>query len=292
MGDPAGNDVSAAVAGKVHLDRFLLEATPDQDIVREVQCLGGLIHQHVDTHYHLRETASPDRDVAATLVALGFSDDGSSNLTAQQVVSLCTNPTTRQIGLRHVILRTLFQSIDWQSPGPVGLLPDAAAAFIQRVPTSESQSQSDHEAVTIAITKWLKFSAFLLHPQRSQRTPLSWTPTAENDAKVEKLTGLLNTFLGFFMEQDAHLRQEQANHLRGVVAECAKLGYLLFSQPSDFKLLPGHESGRDKSSRSHSEKISIIVEAGLDKGAYHDEYGMVYPSVTHLLEPTFAATGV
>lgn len=117
-------------------------------------------------------------------------------------------------------------------------------------------------------------------------------PTAETDAKVERLTGLLNTFLGFFMEQDARLHQEQANHLRGVIAECAKLGYLLFSQPSDFRLLTGHESGRDKSSRSHSDKARIIVEAGLDKVSYHEEDGAVYPSVTHLLEPTFAATGV
>lgn len=141
----SGNDVSAAAAGKVQLDRFLLEATPDQDIVREVQCLGGLIHQHVEAHYHLRETSSSDRDVAATLVALGFPDDGLSSLTAQEAASLCVNPATRQVGLRHVILRALFQSIDWQRPGPVVLLPDAAAAFIQRVPASDSQSQSNHE---------------------------------------------------------------------------------------------------------------------------------------------------
>jgi len=67
----------------------------------------------------------------------------------------------------------------------------------------------------------------------------------------------LNGFLGYFVGGD---RQQQEKHLHGVVMECAKYGYVLFSQPGEFRL---------NFEASHGSN-SIVVCPGLDKASDGD----------------------
>ncbi|RYP21046.1 hypothetical protein DL765_002453 [Monosporascus sp. GIB2] len=95
-------------------------------------------------------------------------------------------------------------------------------------------------SVNAALTRWRQLSAFLLHPNRSARTPLE--PSEEvSTQQAQQLAVALNHFLEAFVSGDREVRYEQENHLREVIVECATFGYLLFSQPSEFRSSYGDE---------------------------------------------------
>lgn len=132
-------------------------------------------------------------------------------------------------------------------------------------------------AVNTAFTKWRQLSAFLLHPSRSDRTPL--LPSEDtNTQQAQQLTVALSTFLEpFALANDRESRYEQENHLREVIVECAHFGYVLFSQPSEYKFR--YESdGRSN---------GIVVSPGLEK--ITDEAGRRYPSPEILAPPLVEA---
>ena len=127
----------------IQLNQFLLEATPDRDIAQEVQSIGALIDQHVETYYHNRPVNTDRRTLASALAHIGFpSSTNSAQIDAQSAAVLCLDPRTRQAGLRHVIMRTLFSSIDTHSPNPF-MLPAPVATFLQAIPPAESDRYAD-----------------------------------------------------------------------------------------------------------------------------------------------------
>lgn len=94
----------------------------------------------------------------------------------------------------------------------------------------------------------------MLHPNRSQRTPL--IPSEDTSTQEAlKLTVSLNRFLEPFISEDREDRYEQENHLREVIAECATFGYVLLSQPYEYRFQFGSEG----------ELNTIIVCPGLEK---------------------------
>lgn len=68
------------------------------------------------------------------------------------------------------------------------------------------------------------------------------------------LSDALNSFLHHFVAPDEATRGVQTTHLEGIIIECTKLGYILLSQPRDWRFV--FESG---------ESDSWVVCAGLDK---------------------------
>ena len=59
-------------------------------------------------------------------------------------------------------------------------------------------------------------------------------------------------------------RFQQESHLREVIVECAKFGYLLFSQPSDWCML--HVAGHEQVAGTvRSYREGIVCAAGLVK---------------------------
>lgn len=65
----------------------------------------------------------------------------------------------------------------------------------------------------------------------------------------------LNNFLGHFIPTGETSREQQLNHLQAVVEECAKLGYVLLSHPSDWQFVFGDQA---------ISKTAVVC-AGLDK---------------------------
>lgn len=86
-------------------------------------------------------------------------------------------------------------------------------------------------AISLALTQWRQLSAFLLNPKRSDRGVL--VPD-ESTLKpiVEEFTASLNKFLSPFVNEKA--LEDQQNHLQAMTLECAKFGYVIFSQPAEF----------------------------------------------------------
>ena len=82
------------------------------------------------------------------------------------------------------------------------------------------------------MSRWRTLSAFLLHPQRAERTPL----LPSDHAVLPQAAGLANAMMSFLQPFVAPgAAQGQAEHLQAVILECTKLGYVLFSQPSDWR---------------------------------------------------------
>lgn len=94
--------------------------------------------------------------------------------------------------------------------------------------------------------------------------------------QAQELASSLNSFLGFFV--DPQHQHQQVGHLQAITEECAKLGCMLFSHPSDWKFI--YETG--------GPARGVVVEAGLCKLGGRD--GALSPSPQRLLEPVVVST--
>ncbi|KAB5536130.1 hypothetical protein GE09DRAFT_1291073 [Coniochaeta sp. 2T2.1] len=262
----------AAVQDRFQLRQFLLDSSPDKEIASELHSLGGLIQQHVENNYHLRPAHVDPRALAVFLTQLGIRDRGS--LTPETIAALALEPGTRQVALQHVISQVIFTSVDVSSRSHLSMLPAPIAAFLQSIPPKENGG-NNAEVSAYALNEWRVLSAFLLHPAPSARTPLP----ASNSAVAHQAAAFasaLDTFLGHFVVGDEASRLGQRSHLQAVIAECTKLGYVLLSQPSEWRFVhaPARQGG------SHA----AVVCAGLVKVTHKD--GTPYGTPQEVVAPT------
>lgn len=136
--------------------------------------------------------------------------------------------------------------------------------------------------LSIALNQWRALAAFILHPARSQRTPL---PTS-NAAVAPQAAGLadaLNNFLGCFVVPGDEHRQK--NHLQAVITECTKLGYVLLSQSTEWRFVHNAGAGQRADYGGHSRVL--VVCAGLVKASQKD--GIPYNAPIQVVAPTTVA---
>lgn len=274
------NDVMVTVTpskSDVDLNQFLLDAIPDKQIEGELHALSELLYQHVESHYHRSPVRLDAQTLAQSLVHVGYSP-AASGLDAMTVVALCLEPSSRPVGLRHVLSHVIFSSLDFSSGSTMAMLPPVVREFLSTIPSAESNGAAPGKketppplvicsrwltrclpsATSLALSKWRSLSTLLLHPTPADRTPLP-VPVAEASQQAGGLANDLGTFLRFFAPQDAAGAQEQTDHLQAVILECTKLGYTLLSQPSDWRFVLG-----DKQSRR------VVVCPGLEKLSHSD----------------------
>lgn len=247
---------------KLQLEQFLLDSTPDTAMGAEMHSLSQLIQQHVETCYHTLPVSRSEEALTTILIHLGL--DQNSTMSAARLASLAVDPRTRYNAIQHVISRVTFASVTFDGASRFSLLPQPISSFMSQIPATESH-RGNAEAVDTALTQWRQLSAFLLHPSRSDRTPL--TPSEDISTHgAQQLAVALNAFLEPFVSGDRQDRYEQENHLREVIVECVAFGYLLFSQPCEYRYR--FEGGVRPN--------YIVVFPGLDK--ISDEEGHRYPS--------------
>lgn len=268
----------SGAASDIQLGQFLLEATPDRDIAREIQSLGELIRQHVESNYHAEPVAADKGGLERSLARLGFSDETETGPTRQLLVALCLDPKTRYAGLQHVILRVIFANIGVDPLGGHSLLPPPVAAFLQAIPSPEAHQANELPAVLLAISKWRVLSAFLLHPTRSMRTALPIERRALLP-QAHALAGHLDVFLNYFVATDSGAWQAQVSHLEAVIMECAGLGYVLLSHPSNWRMVTEAQPAKPK---RRGERV-LVVQAGLEK--LSDREGLHYSSPKRVVDP-------
>ncbi|KAJ4262722.1 hypothetical protein NW757_000976 [Fusarium falciforme] len=244
---PSKNDVD--------LNQFLLDTIPDKQIEGELHALSELLYQHVESHYHRSPVHLDAQTLAQSLVHIGYSP-AASGLDEMTVVALCLEPSSRPVGLRHVLSHVIFSSLDFSSGSNMAMLPPVVREFLSTIPSAESNGTAP--ATSLALSKWRSLSTLLLHPTPADRTPLP-VPVAEASQQAGGLANELNSFLRFFAAQDAAGSQEQTSHLQAVILECTKLGYILLSQPSDWRFVFS-----DKQSRR------VVVCPGLEKLSHSD----------------------
>ncbi|KAF4845794.1 hypothetical protein CGCSCA4_v006587 [Colletotrichum siamense] len=211
----------------IQINQFLLDATPDKELAGELQSLGELIQQHVENNYHSNPVQIDTHALAPSLSNLGLGE--LSKLSTEEIASLCIDPKTRQAGLQHVVSLAVFGSIDFKAKSRYSMLPGPIASFLQSIPPVESRG-----ATTLALSQWRSLSAFLLHPNRSQRIHLS-PNESEASPKAQSLANALNACLRHFVPANQGSQRQQLDHLQAVILECTKLGYEIVSQPSDWR---------------------------------------------------------
>ncbi|XEV06589.1 hypothetical protein FSHL1_011876 [Fusarium sambucinum] len=242
-----------------HLGEFLLDATPDKEIQAELCSLSELIYQHVETYYHEPQVLVSLAEVAQCLIHIGYSPE-LSGLQAEAVAAVCLAPKTSRVGLRHVLSHIIFQSLDFNSGGNLSMLPPAVAAMAQKKNASENP---DSPAISLARSRWRSLSALLLHPNPAERTPLPLS-AEEASSKAYSLANELNSFFQLFVAQDSVSRQDQTNHLQAVILECTRLGYVLLSQPGDWRFIFNSKATPlDRTRR-------IVVCPGLERLSHND----------------------
>ncbi|KAL7625953.1 hypothetical protein AAE478_002722 [Parahypoxylon ruwenzoriense] len=257
------------LGGGLRLDQFLLDSTSDAEIGKELCSLGHLLQQHVEENYHLQPVSRSANELTQSLIQLELYE--SDTMPAIELASLALDSRSRHSAIQHVIAKVTFASITFNKKSPVSLLPPPVSSFTSMIPATESY-RGNPDAVDTALTRWRQLSAFLLHPGRSDRTPLA--PSEDlSTHEAQKLAVVLNNFLEPFVEGDREVRYEQENHLREVIVECVTFGYLLFSQPSEYRF---HFDGGGGSN-------SIVVFPGLDK--ISDEEGNRYPRPVRSVAP-------
>ncbi|KAI0405713.1 hypothetical protein F4802DRAFT_596982 [Xylaria palmicola] len=113
----------------------------------------------------------------------------------------------------------------------------------------------EHREVTeLALARWRHLSAFLLRPNKGEHTALVPSKNVSTQG-VQELTLALNRFPEPFISRDREARHEQENDLREIIAEHATFGYILLSQPSDYRFRFDNRGTLD----------TIVVFPGLDK---------------------------
>ncbi|PSS00640.1 hypothetical protein BD289DRAFT_450219 [Coniella lustricola] len=114
----------------------------------------------------------------------------------------------------------------------LSLLPPSMTAMLQEMPHCEKHL-GNPDAMILAFTRWRLLSVFLLNSTRSERGCL-----VPNEAvigpRAKQLVAALNKAIGMFVDDDKDSRHEQEEHLQDVALECAKLGYVVLSQPSAY----------------------------------------------------------
>lgn len=269
---PAATIVSTS--GETQLNQYLLDTIPDGDIEAELQALGQLIDQHVETHYTSGPTTSVEV-LSQALLKLGFTRN------ADAVAALCMKVDTRHAALRHIIAQVIFWSIDIHSRKPFSMLPTPIASFINSMPDGQSDpgkeatlhsvtprgnaADTPSTATSTALSQWRRLSAFLLHTKRTDRSAL---PVVEATVRPQAraLASALNAVLSYFVASNGASHEEQTRHLQDVAIECTKLGHMLLSQPQDWHFVyetagsnlvvcPGLDKGRTGSAASNGRRV-------------------------------------
>ncbi|KAM0449424.1 hypothetical protein ACHAO4_007442 [Trichoderma viride] len=241
------------IAG-IQLGQFLLDGASDQEIVSELQALSELIRQHVEDYYTLQPVDVSVGTLSQSLQNFGLGSSG-LGLTAEAIVTICTNSYSRHIGLRYVISSVIFASIDFHTGSGLSMLPGPAAGFLQSIPGAE-HGGNNNLAFSQALQTWRGLSAFLLHQNRSQRTSLQ-ADAFTIAPQAQLVSNSLNNFLNAFVIPGKS--NQQASHLQEVAIECAKLGYVLFSHPVDWKFILEEPGTRA------AEVRAVIICPGLEK---------------------------
>ncbi|KAI8724376.1 hypothetical protein NCS52_00006500 [Fusarium sp. LHS14.1] len=237
---------------KMKLENVILQPAPDQTILSNLGRLEDIIRQHVEAVYHSGPADVKLVKLAHALTNLGISKS-SSGFDAETVAGWCLQPNTRRGALQHVISHVLFSSIDWNSPGPLTLLPKPAVGFLNSIRPVE-EYRDNFDVMSFAWTRWRTLSALFLHPAPHERTPLELSEPDVQD-QAENVAKALDSVLHFFVAPDQEARRKQLDHLHVMIIDAAKFGYVLFSHTSDWRLIYKDESG----------KGGAVVCVGLEK---------------------------
>jgi hypothetical protein len=117
---------------KIKVENFILQATPDREVVGMLRQLEVIIEQHIENYYHVEPMDISASVLAEQLTNMGVSQD-SLGFEAEAVAEWCLQPASRRLALQHVLSHVLFSSIDCNSRKRISLLPGPAINFLRSI---------------------------------------------------------------------------------------------------------------------------------------------------------------
>ncbi|KAF4439448.1 hypothetical protein F53441_12601 [Fusarium austroafricanum] len=272
--DTGGSMAPDSTEKTLKLESFILQATPDKEVVSMLRRLEVIIEQHVESYYHAKPIDTKVPILAQALANLGINKN-SSGFEAETVAGWCLQPGSRRLGLQHVISHVLFSSIDCNSRTTPTMLPGPVSAFLRSIRPVE-QYREEYDVMSVVLTRWRTLSALLLHPTPNERTPLGVSELTVRDQALDLANGL-DTFLSYFVVPDQGIRQKQQHHLHLMIIDAAKLGYALFSHTSDWRFIYKDEMAQR----------GLVICVGLEKSVGMAETLTTVGAVVNALRLTY-----
>ena len=134
--DPFPQHVASTV--DIPLSAHLLPSQNPGSVGEEFTRLDTFIKNHIHNCYHL-VSISPMSDSPSlyeSLSQLGLSED-----TRRLVVRLSIDPNTRQVAIRHLLVRVIFSNLDIYFPGPRCLLPPVVSTLFESIPETKAEGR-------------------------------------------------------------------------------------------------------------------------------------------------------
>jgi hypothetical protein len=275
------------------LKHYLLDGAGDSEIITELTALGFLLEQHVRSHYHQQPLGSIPEGLPDSLAQLGLAKDKHG-----QILELVQDTKTRSAAIRFLLAWVILSNVNMHTAGSLSLLPPVVTALFRSLPAANRtetkqtgrimsfhflvrifRELADVEsltAVTRTLVLWRRLTAFIIHEKPDERSALS--PPETIKVQIDALVDALNIFLSPFKLDDPRSREAQTRHLEGVIGECTKFGYALFSHPCEWRFT---------FRKSSAESSGIVVMPGLEKlsnregDLYDTPKAVVRPVVFH-----------
>ncbi|KAL9606462.1 MAG: hypothetical protein Q9179_000378 [Wetmoreana sp. 5 TL-2023] len=208
------------------------------------------IKNHVNSYYHTNSfRGGLDR------IALGSVAVGNMPLIASTLESLLSDPATRLVAIRFCIAWTIFSRIDQSCDPSTSFLPPEIASCLSSI----GSTREDPETRMALTSRWRSVTAALL---QSKYGPTTFTFSDPRNANIAAALEALNAVIGSFVNEPRN-DGERVRKLEEILRRGARLGFMLFSQPSlwDFDWNPAPKVGREELVLSPA-----LIQVGDDNG--------------------------
>ncbi|KAL8731718.1 MAG: hypothetical protein Q9181_004199 [Wetmoreana brouardii] len=235
------------------VERHLPQPAEDQALGGEMSRLRTSIKNHVNSYYHTNSFRGGVNKVALGLVAAG-----NMPLIASTLESLLSDPATRLVAIRFCIAWTVFSRIDQSCDPSTSFLPPEIASCLSSIGSTREESESPYTLCSLSFevhcadldlarmalaSRWRSLTAALLQPKYG---PNTLTSSDSRNANISAALQALNTMISSFANEP-HNDGERVRKLEEILRRGARLGFMLFSQPSlwDFDWNPPPKVGRE-----------------------------------------------
>lgn len=205
------------------VENNLPQPLEDNAIAGEISKISNLIKNHVQSYYHSARVGAGTVDLDA-LQALA---DGLST-SIETLNAMLTNPATREAALRLCIAWVIVPRIQFGGDPRITFLPPEAANCINSMTSLDSKPQ----VRTAFLSKWRTLTAELM------QTTYGRNAFSANDSRnqnilraVEVLDTVLHPYADARMDNN-----ERRRNLEEILKRAASFAFMLFSQPSSWKL--------------------------------------------------------
>jgi len=216
------------------VENNLPQPLEDSAITDEISKISNLIKNHVQSYYHNARVGAG----AVNLDALQALGDGLS-ISIGTLNTMLTNPTTRETALRFCIAWVVVSRIQFDGDPRTTFLPPEITNCINAMTGLESKPQ----VRTAFLSRWRTLTAELMQTTYGRNAFSANDPRNHN---ILKAVEVLDAVLHPYADERMNNSQRQRN-LEEILKRAASFAFMLFSQPSSWKLEwenpRGHEPG-------------------------------------------------